>query len=210
MARVDTLPHFLTDVADAIREKKGTEASIQASSFDTEIESIPTGANLNDYFSTQIPANTNSSTIAFNYLVKKLPPISIGEGVSNLQYCFRNCMGLTSLDLSNFDTSHITNMRNMFDTCNHITELDLSSFTTSSVTRMDYMFSQCTSLAKIDMRNFDFSNVTNYTLMFGDTASNGVPDNCEIIVADSTAKTWITDKFSRLTNVKTVAEYEGN
>ena len=43
MARTDTLPHFLTDVADAIRTKKGTEAEIKASDFDTEIENLPSG-----------------------------------------------------------------------------------------------------------------------------------------------------------------------
>ena len=40
MARVDTLANFLSDVADAIRDKKGTDAEIQASAFDTEISSI--------------------------------------------------------------------------------------------------------------------------------------------------------------------------
>lgn len=43
MARTDTLGHFLTDVADAIREKTGSSEEIQASDFDTEIESIPSG-----------------------------------------------------------------------------------------------------------------------------------------------------------------------
>ncbi len=43
MARTDTLPHFLTDVADAIREKKGSEDTIKASNFDTEIENLPSG-----------------------------------------------------------------------------------------------------------------------------------------------------------------------
>lgn len=43
MARTDTLGHFLTDVADAIREKKGTSETIQASEFDTEIENLPSG-----------------------------------------------------------------------------------------------------------------------------------------------------------------------
>jgi hypothetical protein len=46
MARTDTLPHFLTDVADAIRTKKGTSELIQASTFDTEINNIPTGGDL--------------------------------------------------------------------------------------------------------------------------------------------------------------------
>lgn len=43
MARTDTLGNFLTDVADAIREKKGTSEAIIASDFDTEIASIPSG-----------------------------------------------------------------------------------------------------------------------------------------------------------------------
>ena len=43
MARTDTLPHFLTDVADAIRTKGGTSEQIQASSFDTAIANLPSG-----------------------------------------------------------------------------------------------------------------------------------------------------------------------
>lgn len=40
MARTDTLPHFLTDVADAIRTKTGESGTIQASTFDTAISNI--------------------------------------------------------------------------------------------------------------------------------------------------------------------------
>lgn len=43
MARTDTLGHFLTDVADAIRSKTGSSDTIQASDFDIEIENIPSG-----------------------------------------------------------------------------------------------------------------------------------------------------------------------
>lgn len=43
MARIDTLNNFLTDVADSIREKKGTTDKISASDFDTEIQSIQSG-----------------------------------------------------------------------------------------------------------------------------------------------------------------------
>ena len=43
MARIDTLGNFLTDVATAIRNKKGTADTIAASDFDTEIDSIETG-----------------------------------------------------------------------------------------------------------------------------------------------------------------------
>ena len=43
MARTDNLSHFLSDVADAIRTKKGSSDTIQASDFDTEIENLPSG-----------------------------------------------------------------------------------------------------------------------------------------------------------------------
>lgn len=46
MARTNNLTDFLTDVADAIREKKGTSETIQASDFDTEIENLPSGGDV--------------------------------------------------------------------------------------------------------------------------------------------------------------------
>jgi ribosomal protein S8 len=42
MARIDTLTNFLTDVSNAIRQKTGGSNLIPASTFDTEILSIPT------------------------------------------------------------------------------------------------------------------------------------------------------------------------
>ena len=49
MARTNTLGNFLTDVADAIRKKKGTTDTILASNFDTEIASIESGVDLDEY-----------------------------------------------------------------------------------------------------------------------------------------------------------------
>ena len=43
MARTDNLTNFLTDVAGAIRTKKGTTNPILASDFDTEIANLPSG-----------------------------------------------------------------------------------------------------------------------------------------------------------------------
>ena len=44
MARTNSLPNFLTDVADAIKEKKGSQADIPAANFDTEIRNLPGGS----------------------------------------------------------------------------------------------------------------------------------------------------------------------
>lgn len=48
MARVDNLENFLTDVAGAIKTKKGTTDKIPAANFDTEIEGIETGIDTSD------------------------------------------------------------------------------------------------------------------------------------------------------------------
>ena len=48
MANISNLSSFLTDVADAIREKKGTQDQIPAENFDTEIKSIETGTKINN------------------------------------------------------------------------------------------------------------------------------------------------------------------
>ena len=125
----------------------------------------------------------------------------ITNKVSNMQSTFYKLPKLTSLDLSNFNTENVTNMQWMFNGDTALTSLDLSSFYTPKLTNTKEMFKNCTSLTHIDMRNFVFTKVSTYTTMF-----SGVPTNCEIIVKDDTAKTWITSKFTDLTNVKTVAE----
>lgn len=118
-----------------------------------------------------------------------------------MNYMFENCSKLTTLDLSNFNTSNVTNISGMFMRCSSLTSLNLSNFDTSNVTNMYGMFYSCYKLIHVDLRSFDFTKVTNYSSMFG-----GVPNNCEIIVKDDTAKEWITTHFTNLTNVKTVAE----
>ena len=114
---------------------------------------------------------------------------------------FYYCNGLRELNLSNFNTNNITNMRYMFYSCSNLPSLNLSNFNTSRVTDMSYMFANCEKLLMLDIRNFNFNNVSTFTNMF-----NGIPNNCEIIVADDTAKRWIITKFPQLNNIKTVAE----
>lgn len=125
----------------------------------------------------------------------------------SFSYMFRNMSSLTSLDVSSFDTSKAKYMGSMFYQCQNITELDLSNFYTPELTDVSYMFMYCLKLTKIDIRNMTFDKVINtYTSMFGASASNGVPNDCLIIVKSDVEKEWITSKFTRLTNVKTVAE----
>ena len=60
---------------------------------------------------------------------------------------FSDCSGLTSLDLSNFNTAKVTNMSYMFNSCSDLVTIYASDlFTTESVTNSSGMFSDCTSL----------------------------------------------------------------
>ena len=65
------------------------------------------------------------------------------SSVTNMEYMFSDCSGLTSLDLPNFNTSSVTDMGGMFSDCSGLTSLDLSNFNTSSVTSMGFMFYNC-------------------------------------------------------------------
>jgi surface protein len=56
---------------------------------------------------------------------------------------------LTTLDVSNFDTSKVTNMSQMFRWCSGLTELDLSSFDMSKVAETTYMLAACSDLQTI-------------------------------------------------------------
>ena len=91
--------------------------------------------------------------------------------VTNMRNMFAYCYNLTSLDLSNFDTSKVKDMFNMFYQCSSLTSLDLSSFDTSKVTDMSFMLSGCSKLTSLDLSNFNTSNVRDMGLMFSKCTS---------------------------------------
>ena len=73
---------------------------------------------------------------------------------------FSGCSGMTSIDLSNFNTAEVTDMSSMFEGCSSLTTLDLSSFNTSKLIYNDSdqyfddhgvqsMFSGCNKLTTI-------------------------------------------------------------
>lgn len=75
---------------------------------------------------------------------------------------FWNCNFLTSLDVSNWDTSKVTDMSGIFSGCNSLTSLDVSKWNTSKVTDMSWMFYNCNSLASIT-GTLDLTSCTKYS-----------------------------------------------
>ena len=79
---------------------------------------------------------------------------------------FQNFSALTTLDLSNFDTTNVTNMHGIFSFCTALTSLDLSNFDTSNATSFESMFYDCSGLTSLDVSNFNTSNATSFENMF--------------------------------------------
>ena len=104
------------------------------------------------------------------------------SNVTSLYCAFRDCRGLTSLDISQWDTSNVTNMVATFAWCTGLTSLDVSGWNTSKVTQMGGIvnqtaggtFSWCTKLTDIDVTHWDVSQVTTMECMF---------DNCQNIIS---------------------------
>ena len=93
--------------------------------------------------------------------------------VTRMLGMFCDCYKLASLDLSNLNTSKITDMAYMFEDCRQMTSLNLSMFTTSFVINMVRMFAGCSKLRYINLENAEIK-VTKLisTDIFADTPRN--------------------------------------
>ena len=121
------------------------------------------------------------------------------SNVTNMYYMFDAFMSATLINLNGFDTSNVTNMSGMFSGCWSLTSLDVSGFNTSNVTSMESMFYGCNDLISLDLSGFDTSKVENMGNMFRATERfehNGV------VYADGISKLRQVDLSSfDMTNV---------
>ncbi len=172
--RVSIDDSILTDIADAIRDKKESTDTYAPQEMAGEISSIagiiPTGtinitAN-NTYDVTQyasasvnVPSDpsefiageltTGTSTVSSLYkLIKKLPSNLTVSGTS-LQNSCRNCIGLIEAEL--IDTTGVENMNGMFNGCSNLEKVPV--FNTSSITNFNYMFGNCPKLTDESLEN---------------------------------------------------------
>ena len=123
------------------------------------------------------------------------------EKMTSMQKMFYNCRGLTSLDVSNFDTSNVTYMGDMFAYCSGLTSLDVSNFDTSNVKGMDHMFYNCRHLTNLDVSKFDTSNVTDMSSMF--KICSGLT-SLDVSNFDMSKVTNMTDIFNGCNSLKTL------
>lgn len=101
-----------------------------------------------------------------NYKEKLLSVTLSGKGQdTDASDLFNECQEITSLDITELDTSNVTNFQSAFYAVTKLRSLDLSNLDTSSCTNMGAMFA-LTNFTK-DLSNFDTSNVTTMQGMFG-------------------------------------------
>ena len=94
------------------------------------------------------------------------------SGMTSMKDMFRKDTSLTNITFGdNFNTSNVTSMNGVFWDCNSLTSIDLSNFNTSSVTDMNNMFYGCSSFKSLDLSNFNTSNVISMNYMFENCSS---------------------------------------
>ena len=116
----------------------------------------------------EIKINNNIIPFDYYYEFKKEGKYKIEYSFKNelskTCFMFMNCLSLTKINLSKFNTQNVTNMRSMFGGCTSLTNINLSNFNTQNVTNMMSMFNGCSSLVNINLSDFNTQNVT---IMFG-------------------------------------------
>ena len=134
---------YLSNIADAIRTKNGTETQYKPSEMASAISSISTKARP-DYVSFYQYGGTSLDISWLDV-----------SNVTSMLSMFSVCSNLTALDVGNWNTSNVTNMSHMFYNCTKLTSLNLANFNTNNVTNFDFMFAYCRQLATIDISSMN-------------------------------------------------------
>lgn len=96
--------------------------------------------------------NTSDMTGLFEYCFKlvdlKLPRKFITAKVNDISGMFNNT-GLTSLDLSDWDTSNVHDMRHVFHNCSALERLNLVGWNASRVSDTSWIFANCNELTTL-------------------------------------------------------------
>ncbi len=129
-----------------------------------------------------------------------------GGSLTTANQMFHNCQGLTSLDVTDLNTTDVTDMTSMFYNSG-VQLIDVSNFNTLNVTTMKNMFNECASLIALDMHTrattaynpgFNTSNVTIMTGMFQGCCSLTTLDLIDI---DTAAVVNMSSMFSGCSNL---------
>lgn len=165
MARTDNLHNYLTDIATAIKNKKGDTTPINASDFDIEITNLPSGSGEEN-----VVLDTSLYTTGSNSLINMIIKMNLGEfdfsGKSSMANLFYGCKNLIELKWKPKNTSSITSLTTMFSECSNIKSISLNDIDTTNVTSFESTFYNCKKLESVDMSNCNMSNATTFRQIF--------------------------------------------
>ena len=86
--------------------------------------------------------------------------------INSTRGMFYNCIEITEIDMTKFDTSLVTDMSEMFALCSSLESLDVSNLNTERVETFENMFYNCTSLTTINLESFTNPSATSLSRMF--------------------------------------------
>ena len=151
MASQNNLTAVFTDIANAIRDKKGSVDTIKPINMADEILTISSGVSVKDFITTRNAKNLfySCGSLTSEQLASILK-YDDTSGANNMIGMFLNCSSLTTIPLLN--TSKVRDMREMFRNCGNL--IVIPPFDTSSCSDMYNMFRSCSKLEKIDITKF--------------------------------------------------------
>lgn len=185
--RVSIDDSILTDIGDAIREKKDTTDKYAPQNMAAAISSIagivPTGtipitsnntydvtnyatasvnvqADFTQYYNASLGAGSNGNYSGLDNCIKELPDNYFVPSGSSLEFTFYNTIGLTKAPM--FSLSGVTSIRRMFQGCTSL--LSVPQYDTSNVTNFEGLFLNCQALTTVPVLNL--SSATNLQYMF--------------------------------------------
>ena len=156
----------LTAVADAIRERGGTDAPLTLDAMPAAVAAIPSGSDV-DLSEIQV-VNQNGSELKY-----------IGTG--------------TKFELHSFAGLHFTSLKSFFSSKSSLQEIDMSGVDLSGVTNISYFMYSCNNLTSLNMHNVIWpsgSPDSNIDLrMFVGSSTNRLSSMCLDTIV--TSNTWM-------------------
>ena len=88
------------------------------------------------------------------------------QNIITIDGMFKNCKNLTFFNMSSFNTENVISMKNLFKSCSSLTSIDFSIINTKNLVDMEGMFDGCSSLISLDLSNFNTEKVIHMNSLF--------------------------------------------
>lgn len=172
MARTDNLTNFLTDVANAIREKTGETDIIYTRDFDTKIMQITAGSSIPNLQNKDVNITTNgtytlTSDTGYDGLNQVNLNVQVQDGrITNCDELFRQSHVSSKVVSRLLPACRPITAYKMFEGNTMTGDFDVTSLDMSQCTTAESMFENMQSIASINVSNFNVDKCTIMQSMF--------------------------------------------